>query len=74
MLETNYTAKYTRTETGFTGQIVQWPEVVSEAETLEECRHLLNEALKAAVLARRQRALDIPAGGSLEDVIAENDG
>jgi predicted RNase H-like HicB family nuclease len=28
------------------GQLVEWPEVVTEGQTLEECRELLKDAAK----------------------------
>ena len=31
-----YTAKYTKIDSGYMGQLVDWPEVVTEGETLEE--------------------------------------
>ena len=37
----NYTAKYTKISSGYMGQLVEWPEVITEGKTLEECRKLL---------------------------------
>ncbi len=31
----NYTAKYTKITDGYMGQIVEWPEVISEGDDLE---------------------------------------
>jgi len=42
----NYTAKYTRTSSGYMGQLVEWPEVVTEGRDLEDCRSMLRDALK----------------------------
>lgn len=47
------------------GQLVEWPEVVTEGKTLEECRKLLQDALKEMVLAYRQQKKEIPLGGAL---------
>lgn len=33
-----YTAKYLKTDSGYMGQLVEWPEVVTEGRTIEECR------------------------------------
>ncbi len=33
----NYTAKYTRIGSGCMGQLVEWPEVITEGRDLEEC-------------------------------------
>jgi predicted RNase H-like HicB family nuclease len=44
-----YTAKYVRVDAGYMGQIVEWPGVVTEGSTLEECRAMLEDALKEMV-------------------------
>ena len=41
----NYTATYTRIEAGYMGQVIEWPEVVTEGKDLEECRRMLKDAL-----------------------------
>ncbi|MCL6641729.1 MAG: type II toxin-antitoxin system HicB family antitoxin [Candidatus Bipolaricaulota bacterium] len=41
----SYTAKYTKIESGYMGQLVEWPEVITEGRTLEECRASLRDAL-----------------------------
>jgi len=61
----NYTAKYTKIPSGYLGQLVEWPEVVTEGKTLEECRQMLKDALQEMVLAYRQHGKEIPVGGSL---------
>jgi predicted RNase H-like HicB family nuclease len=52
---TNYTAKYTKISSGYMGQLVQWPEVITEGKTIEECRELLKDALHEMILAYRQQ-------------------
>jgi len=47
----NYTAKYTKITSGYMGQLVEWPEVVTEGKNLEECRGMLRDALNEMVLA-----------------------
>jgi predicted RNase H-like HicB family nuclease len=47
----NYTAKYTRLSTGYMGQLVDWPEIITEAKTIEQCRELLKDALHEMILA-----------------------
>jgi len=64
-MTTTYTGKYTKIESGYMGQLVEWPEVVTEGATLEECRVLLQDALKEMVAAYRQEGLEIPLGGAL---------
>ena len=55
-----YTAKYTKIKSGYMGQLVEWPEVVTEGKTLEECRAMLQDALKEMILAYRQQKKEIP--------------
>ena len=50
-----YTAKYTEISFGYMGQLVEWPEVITEGRTLEECRGMLQDALKEMVAAYRQQ-------------------
>ena len=47
----NYTAKYTKTESGYMAQLVEWPEVVTEGKTLEESREMLKDALREMIAA-----------------------
>ena len=61
----NYTAKYTRIDSGYMGQLVEWPEVITEGKTLDECRGMLKDALSEMVIAYRQQEKDIPLGGGL---------
>jgi predicted RNase H-like HicB family nuclease len=64
MLRT-YTAKYTRISSGYMGQLVEWPEVITEGETLEDCRELLHDAVREMIAAYRQQDKEIPVGGAL---------
>jgi predicted RNase H-like HicB family nuclease len=61
----SYTAKYTRIDSGYMGQLVEWPEVVTEGKDLEECRAMLRDALREMVLAYKQLGKEIPAGNAL---------
>lgn len=61
----NYIATYTRTSSGYMGQLVDWPEVITEAETIDECRLMLKDALKEMVLAYQEQKKEIPLGNSL---------
>ena len=61
----NYTAKYTKINSGYMGQLVEWPEVITEGRTLEECREMLRDALLEMILAYKQQGREIPLGGSL---------
>jgi len=62
---TNYTAKYTKIDSGYMGQLVEWPEVVTEGKTLEDCRAMLRDALNEMVLAYKQTGKEIPIGNAL---------
>ena len=60
-----YTAKYTKIESGYMGQLVEWPEIVTEGKTLEECRKMLKDALHEMILAYQEQKKEIPLGGAL---------
>ncbi len=67
-----YTAKYTRMSSGYMGQLIEWPEVVTEGKTIEECRQMLRDALQEMIEAYRQQGKEIPLGGDLlEQVLVE---
>jgi predicted RNase H-like HicB family nuclease len=61
----NYTAKYTKITAGYMGQLIEWPEVVTEGRDLEECRAMLRDALKEMVLAYKEFDKEIPLGNAL---------
>jgi predicted RNase H-like HicB family nuclease len=42
------------------GQLIEWPEVVTEGTDLEECRELLRDALNEMVLAYHKINKEIP--------------
>jgi predicted RNase H-like HicB family nuclease len=68
----SYTAKYTKTSSGYMGQVVEWPEVITEGKTIDECREMLKDALREMVLAYKQQGREIPVGGGLlEQVLVE---
>jgi predicted RNase H-like HicB family nuclease len=60
----NYTAKYMKIPAGYMGQLVEWPEVITEGTTLEECRELLQDALREMIAAYRQQRKEIPPAGA----------
>jgi len=51
----SYTAKYTKIDSGYMGQLVEWPEVVTEGKDIEDCRVMLRDALNEMVLATGNR-------------------
>jgi len=64
-----YTAKYTKISSGYMGQMVEWPEVITEGKTLEECREMLQDALQEMILAYQQQNKEIPVGRALLEQI-----
>ena len=58
----SYTAKYTKISSGYMGQLVEWPEVVTEGKDLEDCRSMLRDALNEMVLAYNELGKEIPLG------------
>jgi len=61
----SYTAKYTKIDSGYLGQLVEWPEVLTEGEDLEDCRAMLRDAVSEMVLAYAQLGKEIPPGNAL---------
>ena len=55
----NYAVKYTKIRSGYMGQLVEWPEVVTEGQDLEECRAMLRDALNEMVRAYEQLGKEI---------------
>jgi predicted RNase H-like HicB family nuclease len=54
------------------GQLVEWPEIITEGKTIEESRELLRDALREMILAYKQQGREIPSGGELlEQVLVE---
>jgi len=51
------------------GQLVEWPEVITEGKTLEECRKMLQDALHEMILAYQKQKKEIPKGGALIEQI-----
>jgi predicted RNase H-like HicB family nuclease len=61
----NYTAKYTKIDSGYMGQLVEWPEVVTEGKDIEECRAMLRDALDEMIQAYEELGKEIPLGNAL---------
>jgi len=64
-----YTAKYTKITTGYMGQLVEWPEIVTEGRDIEDCRDMLRDALNEMILAYQHQGKEIPLGSSLIEQI-----
>lgn len=65
----HFTAKYTPIANGYVGQILEWPEVISEGRTLNDCQASLRDALEQMILAYGQIGKEIPTAGSLTEHI-----
>lgn len=69
-----YTARYTKIPSGYMGQLVEWPEVLTEGKDLEDCRAMLKDAPQEMVLAYRQLEQELPrSGGLIEPIPVEVD-
>ena len=55
----NYTAKYTKIASGYMGQLVEWPEVVTEGKDLEDCWSMLRDALNEMILSYNELGKDL---------------
>ena len=64
-MQKTYTATYTRIPSGYMGQLVEWPEVITEGKTLDKCRESLQDALQEMIAAYRQSHKEVPLGGIL---------
>ena len=64
-----FTAKYTKIDSGYMGQLIEWPEVVTEGSGVEECREMLEDALREMILAYREQNREIPLGRALIEQI-----
>ena len=67
----NYTAKYTRIDSGYIGQLIEWPEVITEGKDIEDCRVMLRDALNEMVLAYQQQGRELPLGNCLIEQVPE---
>ncbi len=56
----NYTAKYIKIKSGYLGQLVEWPEVVTEGKDLGDCQIMLRDAWQEMILAYQQQGKEIP--------------
>lgn len=65
-----YMARYTKIPSGYMGQLVEWPEVVTEGKTLEECRLMLCDALREMLRAYDELGKPIPMETDLIEPLA----
>jgi len=69
MRMTNFTAKYTKITSGYMGQLIEWPEVLTEGRDIEECRAMLRDALKEMIASYAELGKEIPLGNALIEQI-----
>ena len=69
---TTYTVRYTKIPSGYIGQLIEWPEVITEGSTIEECREMLEDAAREMVLAYHEEGKDVPMEKTLiESMLVE---
>ncbi len=56
----NFTACYTKINAGYMGKLLEWPEVITEGGTLEECRKMLKDAACEMAVVYHEDGLSIP--------------
>jgi predicted RNase H-like HicB family nuclease len=66
---TTYTAKYTKIDSGYMGQLIEWPEVITEGGNLEDCREMLSDAVHEMIKAYKQQDKEMPVGRALLEQI-----
>ena len=69
-MQYNYTAQYTKIPSGYMGQIIEWQEVVTEGKDLEECRLMLEDALREMILAYQQQDKEIPFNSDIVEQLS----
>ena len=65
-----YTAKYIKIDSGYMGQIIEWPEVVTEGQDIEECRFMLKDALNEMILAQQDLGFSMLESNPLYETIS----
>lgn len=66
----SYTACYTKLENGYMGQLLEWPEVVTEAANIDECRETLIDAVHEMQATYAEDGMTPPPGRTLFEQIA----
>lgn len=66
----SYTAKYTKLDSGYMGQLIEWPEVVTEGKDIDNCRLMLRDALQEMILAYQQLGKELPTGNDLFEQVS----
>ena len=63
------TARYTKLSSGYMGQLLEWPEVITEGVDIDDCRNSLEDAAREMVIAYHQQNKEIPVEHSLFETI-----
>jgi predicted RNase H-like HicB family nuclease len=61
----SYIAKYTKLQNGYMGQLIDWPEVITEGENLEDCRLMLQDALSEMARVYKEMKMEFPRANCL---------
>ena len=56
----NFTACYTKLEHGYMGQLLEWTNVITEGDDLEDCEEMLKDAAHEMMLAYKDDGMKIP--------------
>ena len=54
-----FTARFTKIDSGYLGELIEWPEVITEGKDLEDCRAMLEDALHEMVQAHQELGQEI---------------
>jgi predicted RNase H-like HicB family nuclease len=55
------------------GQLLEWPDVISEGTTIEECRMMVEDAAREMMRVYEEDGLSIPRGHAIFETIAIGD-
>ena len=66
---TAFTANYTKIDSGYMRQLIEWQEVITKGKTLELCCKSLQDALQEMIAAYKQQNKEIPSSKSLIEQI-----
>ena len=56
----NFTACYTKLDNGYMGQLLEWTNVITEGDDLEDCENMLKDAAHEMMLAYKDEGMKIP--------------
>jgi predicted RNase H-like HicB family nuclease len=65
-----YTACYTKNSSGYTGQLLEWPAVVTEGATIDECRLMLEDAAAEMMKICAEDGIPVPRGRTIFETIS----